>query len=1245
MTTDSLNDNVKVCVRTRACLGGEVNKKNCLTSLQGQNAVLLQSKPDPKLFTFDYVADESTSQEQIFDQIARPIIDAHIDGYNGCIFAYGQTGSGKSYTIVGAEESGGVLTSDLRGLIPRTFQYLFDHLNDHHIDSYKCTLSFLELYNENIIDLLDHTQTNLSIREDIKIGVYVEGLKEVEINSPESAMELLRIGTNNRHVAATAMNSSSSRSHSVLTLNLESTTKTEDGLTKTRYSKLRLIDLAGSERQKCTEAAGTRLKEAGSINKSLSVLGNVIRSLVEIANGKPRHVQYRDSKLTFLLKDSLGGNSKTYIIATVSPSDMYHSETLSTLQFAQRAKHVRNIAIVNEEASGNVTLLQMENKRLKEEIYRMQQNGVAAAATAPIDVLPGYPMLQMVDPAAHSFALRNYDLQVLHSTAIDRANKFKEERDMLFNRLRHYKLLIEKKDHFLQSTRFVLKLREETITRLSGKSSLTTYEEDLKEEIAELKKQVAFHPDITKIAIENVELKEIIKERENPDEQLAALKQQIHDLQQEVRILYGEKSELYQQLETISKHPQSQPQQPNKTPIKQIPSTPSTPLVERQKYKELLDNYQLQWEKEKKEIEQQYQSLHQKNIRLFSEYETIKAMHDESEQSLHNLHTTHEKEIEKINSSNDNFVRILKNAHTLQIEQYNKDNSDNNQESNELIKELTVNIEKLENNNNELSSERIKLISELFEKNEQVNQLKIDLESTKLSNQRMSEVFISTPLRSQIKQDGEVEEMKEQEIEEKGPIKFNLPKEEQESIILEKNTMIEQLQNQLEMSKTQLQVYQDELENKDQIIQQFENTNNELLEEKEVLMNEIETLNQNQNTSSLEDDGKNNNNNNGILDIQEIINSKEVQLILNEKQEQLDKLVTIQNENDQTIKSLKQEIKEQNENIINISSQYQQETIDLSSRLSTISETIQKKEQEALDTQKEREMEILNLKSTMSEEFETKQHKLVDSIKVEYERNISLLKGEIEKAVSQHQQLRQQESGWAEKYKELKVDYDQMVDQLETYHTRIAEQYDEIFHLKDKLRSNNNNNNNDYYSSNSNSFSKPKTTIREEDIIIISSDEEEDDDEDKVYRPSPSSLAYHNDPSNSNIDDIDFSKIIVKKEQGDESYQSDDDYDMQQQQEEEELNLSELGNNNNNNSYQQQQQKKVDESKRSSIATNDDDDDQDDEMSGDNAIMSNLSIISQLGELERSFHGNKMNNNNNNNTSTSSSNRSTSFDK
>jgi hypothetical protein len=316
----------------------------------------------------------------MFEKTGCPLADAFIKGYNATIFAYGQTGAGKTYTIQGLSIEQIPDEHDrhkLRGIMPRTFEYII-HTLKHKATTdttmeYILKCSYIEIYQEQLIDLLNTQAEGLRLHEDIR-GVRVENLSEEVVESEEDLEEVLRRGSINRHIAATSMNSESSRSHSVFMIVLETKSKRE-GLVNYLYSKFNIIDLAGSERQKVTEATGERLKEAGKINRSLSVLGNVINSLVDIAQGKSRHVHYRDSKLTFLLKNSLGGNSKTVIIANISP--LYSAETLSTLNFAKRAKMIKNKAIVNEDTAGTVLLLQKELKRLKAENaeFRAKQIG------------------------------------------------------------------------------------------------------------------------------------------------------------------------------------------------------------------------------------------------------------------------------------------------------------------------------------------------------------------------------------------------------------------------------------------------------------------------------------------------------------------------------------------------------------------------------------------------------------------------------------------------------------------------------------------------------------------------------------------------------------------------------------------------------------------------------------------------------------------------------------------------------
>lgn len=238
--------------------------------------------------------------------------------------------------------------------------------------------SYLEIYNEQIMDLLDPQSFNLHVREDIKKGVYVESLLEETVSNVRDMMNLTTRGARNRHVGSTSMNKESSRSHSVLTTTIESKTMNDDGVWQMKSSRFHIIDLAGSERSKATNAVGERLKEAGMINKSLTALGIVINSLVEISEGKNRHVHYRDSKLTFLLRDSLGGNSKTVIIANVTAAAISVGETLSTLKFAQRAKLIKNKAVINEESSSTIALLKQELRRVKKDLAE-QTNLLAIA--------------------------------------------------------------------------------------------------------------------------------------------------------------------------------------------------------------------------------------------------------------------------------------------------------------------------------------------------------------------------------------------------------------------------------------------------------------------------------------------------------------------------------------------------------------------------------------------------------------------------------------------------------------------------------------------------------------------------------------------------------------------------------------------------------------------------------------------------------------------------------------------------
>ena len=403
--------------------------------LDDRATVVLNSKPTSKVFTFDYAVPENATQDEIFTTIGRPITLAVLEGYNSTVLAYGQTGSGKSHTMFGPDsimDAGGVGTHHQRGIVPRSLDFLFDQISrevrrSNGAVQYTCRCSFFEIFNERVFDLLDSAGgdssssgsssarasrdseggsssrtsrgsdrssgssmmlpvedfSGLQVREDQHRGVYVDGLSESVVACAADAGVALGKGYRNRRVAETAMNRESSRSHAVFQLLVESVEKTADasGVRKTKQSRFSLVDLAGSERQKSTSTAGDRLKEANAINKSLSSLGQVINALVDRGLGKMRHVPYRDSKLTFLLRDSLGGNSRTFLVATVSPCDEQFGESLSTLKFSQRAKMITNTAVVNEEAVGSLETLQKEVSRLKLELGKAKAQAQAMKAT------------------------------------------------------------------------------------------------------------------------------------------------------------------------------------------------------------------------------------------------------------------------------------------------------------------------------------------------------------------------------------------------------------------------------------------------------------------------------------------------------------------------------------------------------------------------------------------------------------------------------------------------------------------------------------------------------------------------------------------------------------------------------------------------------------------------------------------------------------------------------------------------
>ncbi|KAL6005110.1 hypothetical protein ACLOJK_005671 [Asimina triloba] len=524
-----------VVIRIRPLSSSEI-------SLQGYNRCVRQEScqtiiwtghPESR-FTFDLIADENVSQENLFKVAGLAMVDNCMGGYNSCMFAYGQTGSGKTHTMLGDIEGGTRRHSVNCGMTPRVFEYLFSRIQKEKESrreeklKFTCKCSFLEIYNEQILDLLEPSSANLQtpdqlpvvaykselegfglvsqIREDAKKGVYVENLMEIEVSSARDVIQQLLQGAANRKVASTNMNLASSRSHSVFTCVIESKWECQ-GVTHHRFARLNLVDLAGSERQKSSGAEGERLKEATNINKSLSTLGCAL-------------------------------------------------ETLSTLKFAQRAKFIRNNAIVNEDASGDVLSMRTQIQQLKKEINRLRGLVNGGAENQENDnwsiSFPGSPGSFKWDAGQGSFSPLTVDKKTSQKrefeAALVGAFRREQQKDIQMKALAAENEaaveLAKRREQEIQSLKMRLRFREEGIKRLdaviSGKLSADAHllqeKSELLKEIEVLRNQVDRNQEVTRFAMENLQLKEELRrlqtfceegEREMMDDQIKTLQNKV----------------------------------------------------------------------------------------------------------------------------------------------------------------------------------------------------------------------------------------------------------------------------------------------------------------------------------------------------------------------------------------------------------------------------------------------------------------------------------------------------------------------------------------------------------------------------------------------------------------------------------------------------------------------------------------------------------------------------------------------
>lgn len=446
-----MTDNVKVAIRCRplslkeisegyeSVVDFEGNSRLIVKGIGGQSvSTSADRRSFSRTYDFDAVFDQNATQEIVYKTVCQPIVDSVLEGYNGTIFAYGQTGTGKTYTMEGASMKN-LLNSKLRasqetkssdgrrqskpdidrrsmstcivdepgdkaslGIIQRASRHIFEHIQNHQEIQFLIRVSYLEIYQEEIHDLLrkDTKSTKLELHERPDIGVYVKGLTSFVCKSIIEIERVMKVGNQNRRVGATDMNEHSSRSHAIFIITVEqqikekefeggSTLKKANQSQIIKVGKLNLIDLAGSERQRKTNSLGRRQRESVKINLSLSALGNVINSLMKMNthdqksdSSNPIHTPYRDSKLTRLLQDSLGGNAKTLMIANIGPASYNYDETINTLNYASRAKFIRNRPRLNEDPKDALLRqLQREIEDLRRKLSEADQDGTKASGS------------------------------------------------------------------------------------------------------------------------------------------------------------------------------------------------------------------------------------------------------------------------------------------------------------------------------------------------------------------------------------------------------------------------------------------------------------------------------------------------------------------------------------------------------------------------------------------------------------------------------------------------------------------------------------------------------------------------------------------------------------------------------------------------------------------------------------------------------------------------------------------------
>ena len=704
--------NIRVVCRFRPLNEKETQLSNniCATFEENKTVVINPSNDvsGPMRFNYDWVFPPQCEQKDIYEVAGKPIAEAVMQGFNGTIFAYGQTSSGKTFTMTGAS----IEDPQLMGIIPRMVTKIFDQIanSDEHVE-FTVKVAYAEIYLEKIKDLLDPSKDNLKVHEDKTRGVYIADLTENYVSSEEEVYELMRIGTDNREVAYTHMNAGSSRSHSLFILTI-SQNNTLDYSAKT--GKLYLVDLAGSEKISKTGAAGKRLEEAKNINKSLTTLGQVINALTD---GKSSHVPYRDSKLTRVLQDSLGGNSKTSLIVTCSPSPYNEAETISTLRFGIRAKAIKNKPKVNKEYT--VAELKLMLAKAKEEISKRDtrikslENALkGAGAPLPSDYVEEskkeeYDQESNKDESEYDEVIQELeDTRQRLSEEVGAHTKLKHDFSELEAELESIKSQVQEvndKNYTLEEK--VTKYKTEAKQKEEQSEKLLLTKESLESELSSLNEtKLELEQKLNEKAVEIDQLQ--IEAKMNRQGNLQSAEEKINELNSELEEERNRNSEYQKDIQTLQRK-LNESLSSSVHDLNQIKDSMREEIVRQEREK---------WVEEKRAILRDLQNRVDKVVSLEIEldearesYKNLESTMSEGERNLKKKTDTLERNLEQLTLmyhqlvSQKSMLKVDKQVNERKIQRLNERNK-NLEEQLKKQKELSM---KLEHEINSLKDERL----------------------------------------------------------------------------------------------------------------------------------------------------------------------------------------------------------------------------------------------------------------------------------------------------------------------------------------------------------------------------------------------------------------------------------------------------------------------------------------------------------------------------------------------------------